>query len=246
LSQRGIFLNAGINKVDNAISTYNTLDVKRGIRSSRPINVNGNYNWWTWTSWSKHGGPKKWGLNISANGNGGRNFSFQRTIDTTSIKDFKNETNYVSYELNVGVNYDNPEKHSIEFRPKIGQNFSNNKSMELTQKNNFLSYGGYASGMVMLPGKLELSSNINVDLREGLAGFGAPVSITLWNASLSRKVFKKKDGKIILQANDILNQNRGFNRNINSNFISEERFSRIGQNFLLMFEWSFNKMPGSK
>jgi hypothetical protein len=118
--------------------------------------------------------------------------------------------------------------------------------MELTQKNNFLSYGGYASGMVMLPGKLELSSNINVDLREGLAGFGAPVSITLWNASLSRKVFKKKDGKIILQANDILNQNRGFNRNINSNFISEERFSRIGQNFLLMFEWSFNKMPGSK
>jgi hypothetical protein len=114
------------------------------------------------------------------------------------------------------------------------------------QKNSFLLYGGYVSGMIMLPGKLELSSNSNFDFRDGLAGFGVPFDLVLWNASLSRKIFKKKDGRIILEANDILNQNRGFNRNINSNFITEETFSRIGQNFLLKFEWSFNKMPGTK
>ena len=33
-------------------------------------------------------------------------------------------------------------------------------------------------------------------------------------------------------------------RNINNNFITEERYSRISRYFLLKFEWSFNKMPG--
>jgi len=237
LSQRGIFLNAGINFIDNAITTSNTLDVNKGTRTSRPVNVDGNYNWWTWSSWNKHGGPKKWGYNFALNANGGRNNNF--------LNNEKNQTTYNSYEFNAGINYDNPEKYSLELRPKIGQNFSKTKSISRNQKTDFLSYGGYVSGMIMLPGKLELNSNSNFDLREGLTGFGAATNIILWNASLSKKVFKKKDGKIILVANDLLNQNKGFNRNINSNFISEETFSRIGQNFLLKFEWSFNKMPGT-
>ena len=98
----------------------------------------------------------------------------------------------------------------------------------------------------MLPGKLELTSDCNFDLREGLDAFGPATNIILWNANLSKKIFKKKDGKLILEARDLLDQNKGFNRNISSNFITEERFSRIGQYFLLKFEWSFNKMPGAK
>ena len=183
---------------------------------------------------------------MSFNSNGGRNISFLRNITNNTVQDLKNVTNYTNLELNLSLNYDFPEKYSLEFRPKIGENLSTTKSEMNSQKNSFLLYGGYVSGMIMLPGKLELSSNSNFDFRDGLAGFGEPFDLVLWNASLSKKIFKKKDGRIILEANDILNQNRGFNRNINSNFITEETFSRIGQNFLLKFEWSFNKMPGTK
>ena len=246
LKQRGIFINAGINLMDNAISNFNTVDLSKGTRISRPINVDGNYNWWSWSNWNKHGGPKKWGYGVSFNANGGRNISFLRNITNNTVQDLKNVTNYTNLELNLSLNYDFPEKYSLEFRPKIGENLSTTKSEMNAQKNSFLLYGGYVSGMIMLPGKLELSSNSNFDFRDGLAGFGVPFDLVLWNASLSRKIFKKKDGRIILEANDILNQNRGFNRNINSNFITEETFSRIGQNFLLKFEWSFNKMPGTK
>jgi hypothetical protein len=65
------------------------------------------------------------------------------------------------------------------------------------------------------------------------------------NSSIGRTVFKDKSGKILLVSNDILDQNRGFNRNISSTFVTEERFLRVGQYFLLRFEWSFNKMPGN-
>jgi hypothetical protein len=239
LSGRGIFFNASFNKISNAITTSSTLDVKTGKRTSRPVNVDGNYNWWSWAEYNINGGEKKLGRGISINGSGGRNINF--------LNNEKNTTDYQHFELNLNLNYNFPDKYSFEFRPKIGQDFSTTTSISGgPRKTNYLSYGGYASGMVMLPGKLELTSDWNFDLREGLDEFGPATNIILWNANLSKKIFKKKDGKIILEARDLLDQNKGFNRNISSNFITEERFSRIGQYFLLKFEWSFNKMPGTK
>jgi hypothetical protein len=47
-------------------------------------------------------------------------------------------------------------------------------------------------------------------------------------------------------AHDILNQNIGFNRTINSNFISEQRYDRLSRYFLLSVAWNFNKMPGQE
>jgi hypothetical protein len=100
--------------------------------------------------------------------------------------------------------------------------------------------------MLMLPGKIEMNTDINFDLKQHLDAFASNPNQTIWNASLSKKVFKDKSGKIYLIANDILDQNKGFNRNINTNFISEERYSRISRYLLLKFEWSFNKMPGAQ
>jgi len=104
-------------------------------------------------------------------------------------------------------------------------------------------YGGNISGFIALPWKMELSSDVNFDFRQKLTNFPAPQNFTIWNASLSKAVFKKKTGKFILDANDILNQNRGFNRIINSSFVQEERYNRVSRYVLLRFEWTFNKMP---
>ncbi|ANE49535.1 outer membrane beta-barrel protein [Flavisolibacter tropicus] len=239
LSGRNLYFSASFNKVTNAITTASTLDLRTGKRTSRPVNVNGTYNWFTWGQIGKNGGEKKLGRRIGINANGGRNINF--------LNDEKNTTDYKSFDLNLSFYYDYPEKYSFEFRPKIAQNFSSTRSInDGTRKTNYLSYGGYISGMLMLPGKIELTSDCNFDLRQGLDAFAPATNIILWNANLSKKIFKKKDGKIILEARDLLDQNKGFNRNISSNFITEERFSRIGQYFLLKFEWSFNKMPGSK
>ena len=239
LGGRGIFASASFNKITNAITTDRTLDLTTGKQTSRPVNVNGNYNWFTWAEIRKNGGEKKLGRGINMEANGGRNINF--------LNEERNTTDYLHIEVGFNLNYDFPDKYSFEFNPQIGKDFSSTRSLtDGTRKTDYLTYGGRVNGMVMLPGKLELTSDCNFDLREGLDVFGPATNIILWNANLSKKIFKKKDGKIILEARDLLDQNKGFNRNISSNFITEERFSRIGQYFLLKFEWSFNKMPGSK
>ena len=237
LSGSGMWVSLSYNFTENAITNSNTIDPS-GRRTSMPVNIDGNQNWNFWGNWNKGQGEKKLNYSLQLNANGGRYNSI--------VNGDKNVTDYRFAEFTPGLNYSFPDKYSFELRPKVGHSSSKTKSFKRSANNDYFVYGGYVNGFVMLPGKIEVTSNVNFDLQSAVEGFGARSNIILWNASIARKVFKDKSGKIFLMANDLLDQNRGFNRNISSNFISEERFSRISRYFLLKFEWSFNKMPGTK
>ncbi|SHE89946.1 TonB-dependent receptor [Flavisolibacter ginsengisoli] len=236
LSARGIWLNLGINFTDNAITQDNTIDPS-GKRIFKPVNVNGNNNWYMWSEWNKGEGEKKFNHTVRLNGSGGRNINF--------INGQKNQTDYYHYEIAYGIRYEYPEKYSLNINPSLEYNASKS-SLNPNFKNNYFAYGGETEGYLMLPGKLELNTDCKVQLYQQLAAFGGNRNIIIWNANLSRKFFKDKSGKIIFAANDLLNKNQGFDRSINSSMISEERFQRISNYYMLKFEWSFNKMPGQK
>jgi hypothetical protein len=146
-------------------------------------------------------------------------------------------------DLGFALRYNNPDKFSFEINPRGGYNVTES-SLNPELKNNYWNYGGSVETTITLPGKIEFSSSCNFDLRQNLTAFAGNPNQTIWNASLSKKVFKDKSGKIYFIANDLLDKNKGFNRNISSNFISEDRYSRISRYFLLKFEWSLSKMPG--
>ena len=235
LSQKGFFGNFSYNIPVNSISFYNTLDVSTGKQTYTPINVNGNRNWNIWTNYFKDGGEKKLGYGFYANANGGRNINF--------INGERNATNYMTSDFNISLRYSNPEKNNLEIGPRIGYNTSKS-SLNKDFNSNYWNYGGRVRGMVMLPWKLELNTDCDFDLRQHLDAFLGNPNKTIWNASISKKVFKNKSGKFYFIANDLLDQNKGFNRTITSNFISEDRYSKISRYFLLKFEWTFNKLPG--
>jgi hypothetical protein len=151
----------------------------------------------------------------------------------------------MTLELNLGLGYEVTDKYRFNVGPKIAYNRSGS-SLQKNINTNYYTYGGRADGYVLLPGKIELSSDVNFDLRQRIASFDQNTNIIQWNGNLSRKIFKDKSGKIIFVANDILNQNKGYNRSINSNFITDDRFLRIARYFLLKFEWTFTKTPGGK
>jgi hypothetical protein len=176
---------------------------------------------------------------VNANVNGGRSVTF--------INGQQSINNYANIELHYGVRYSLKDKYNIEIKPKIGRNISQS-SLRKDVNNSYWTYGGNAEGYVMLPWKLELSSDVDFDLRQRIPAFAGNtnINIVLWNAELSRKIFKDKSGKFIFRANDILNQNKGFNRVINSNFVTDQRYQRVGQYFMLTFQWTFTKMPGQK
>jgi hypothetical protein len=236
LSQKGFFGNISYNIPVNAISFYNLLDVTTGKQVYTPVNVNGNRNWNVWMNYFKDGGEKKLGYSMYSNASGGRNINF--------VNGKRNTTKYVNSDLNLSLRYSVPDKKTLEIGPRIGYNTSTS-SLNKDLNSNYWNYGGRIYGMIMLPYKIELNSSCEFDLRQQLNAFQGNPNKTIWNASVSKKFFKDNSGRIYFIANDLLNQNIGFNRTINSNFISEDRYSKISRYFLLKFEWSFNKMPGA-
>ncbi|MEJ7738987.1 MAG: outer membrane beta-barrel protein [Chitinophagaceae bacterium] len=240
LSQRYIYVYSSYSIVENAISNFTIIDTSLGKQIYMPVNTNGNRNWNLYGGWQKRRGPKKLSYGVQLNGNGGLNNSFIQQKNNV----VKNKTDYKMLNLAVSIDYEEEGKKNFTIRPKIGYNTSKS-SVQSGIKNNYFTYGGNVNGFVMLPGKLELSSEVNIDLRQKLPNFPSNQNFVIWNASLSKKVLKKKTGKIIIDANDVLNQNRGFNRIINTSFVQEERYNRLSRYFLLRFEWTFNKMPGS-
>ncbi|RYZ56804.1 MAG: hypothetical protein EOO14_11815, partial [Chitinophagaceae bacterium] len=234
LKQTGIWASLNYNTTTNAIANRTTID-SRGVRTTMPVNVDGNKGWNFWGEWNKGEGSKKLIHTAMLELSGGINNNF--------INAFSNRTTYANYSIGYGLRYEVEEKWSLHIRPRIGYSQSLS-SLNKAAKTSFLTYGGESQGRLKLPGNFELVSDIELNLQQKLSAFNANPNIILWNAELRKTVFKNKSGIISLLARDILDQNRGFNRVINSNFITEDRFQRIGQYVMLKLEWSFNKMGG--
>jgi hypothetical protein len=237
LTGKSLYLDASYSFTQNDITNYNTINKETGARTYRPVNVNGNNNWNFWSYWSIGQGEKKLRHSIQFNASGGRNINF--------VDGDPNTNNSASFDFSYGIGYDVKDKYNISLRPRFGYNRSRS-SLQKTVNNNYFSYGGSFNGYLMLPGKIELSSDVNANLRQKIDAFDQNTNIVQWNGSISKKVFKDKSGKIIIVANDILKQNKGYNRVINSSFVTDERYLRVSRYFLLKFEWSFNKMPTGK
>src|SRR5206468_8095166 len=69
-------------------------------------------------------------------------------------------------------------------------------------------------------------------------------SVPLWNASLSKLVFKNKAGEIKLAVRDILNQNKSITTNIGENYFQTVRSNVLQQYVMISFTYSLNRMAG--
>lgn len=235
LSGRSIWINGGYNFTDRAISTISNID-SFGVRTYQPVNVNGNNNWYFYGNFefSRKDNKPYFGFNIESNG--GKNVSFLNT------KMNENQYTTLGFSFTLGIEKEN--KYSFQINPELKRNMSKS-SLRPDINNNYWSYGTSVEGSLQLPWKLEVRSNADFDFREKIAAFATNTNIINWSAYLEKKIFKKNTGKLIFSARDILNQNKGFNRTINSNFISDERYQRLSRYFMLGFQWSFTQMPGA-
>ncbi len=234
LSSRYFYVSGYYSAIENAIANSSTIDITTGKRTYTPINVNGNYNWSTSIQWSRGQGEKKFRHNAYSYVNGGRN--------VVIINGNRGYNNYTTYQTNYNTSYNVTDKYNFYLGPQISYNKSKS-SLQTSIDNNYFTYGGRAGGYVMLPGKIEVSTDVNAQLRQKVGVLTQNTDIIMWNANISRKVFKDKSGKVFLVANDILDQNKGWNRSINGETITDSRFLSVSRYFLLKFEWTFNKMP---
>lgn len=227
---RGIWANANFTITENAITNLNTIN-QNGIRTNQAINVNGNYNGNIWSSYNFEVKPQ---MNLSFNFNPSVNRYINyvngvRNINNTSTMGFGISLGYFADKwINFWVNLEADHSYS---KSSINNN--------ITTK--YWSFNSYPNFNIKLPKKfyIEMESQINVYQKTSV--FNATQNTYLVNASVKKAFTKDEKFEVKLYVNDIFNQNRGINRNITSNFISETRSDVIQRFFLLSVIYNFSK-----
>ncbi len=95
------------------------------------------------------------------------------------------------------------------------------------------------------PGDWVLGSTFNYSFNSGLAS-GYNANLPLWNASIAKELFRKRQGEIKLVIVDILNQNVNVSRNITTNYIQDVQNNVLKQYFLLTFTYNLKMFPGQQ
>lgn len=231
LSQRSIYMNFNYSVVQNDFSTINFVD-QLGRRISQPVNVSGNYNIGSYFYYYKM--LKKPAARLGFDGNINKNHN------TNYINTLKNINN--SYNLSLGprISFIKDKKYDITLSPRVGWTKSTT-SIRPDEPTRYWTQDHYADVTFFLPWKFEFNSDITFSLRQKTDAFDRNTNATRWNARLDKKFLKKNAGVLRISAFDILDQNIGFQRTVNSNFISERTYDTFRRYMMLSFIYNFSK-----
>jgi hypothetical protein len=198
-----------------------------GRQLNKPVNVNGCYN-----------------LNVAMEN------TFPLTKQRTSIKTntllaFRQDVTYNNlmkvqakgFNITQAVGFSWAYKKAFDFTTSarasyIGMLYSPQQNIN----SNYLTYALSISCNVNLPLGLTVSSSLDYKLNSNrIPGYNSAAS--LLNASLSKKVLRHKQALIRVQGLDLLKQNVGINRTINSNYIEDMQAMVMQRFFIVAFTY---------
>jgi uncharacterized membrane protein YgcG len=196
----------------------------------------------------------------NVNGNWNGDIRFNTTQPLRNKKFTINSNSYVSYRENIG--YSNNEENlnkqtnlsenlsfnynSSKMRFSVRGNISYNKvknSLEGQQDREYFNYGSSADAMAYLPLDFSVQSDLRYSTNSGYSD-GFKQNELLWNASIEKLIFKKKNGILRLKIYDILQQRSNIRRNITSNFIRDTTTNTLNSYFILHFVYRFTYFTG--
>lgn len=231
LSESGIWASINYSTVQNDFSSLTT--IKDGMRITQPINVNGNYNWNGYLDYNRKL-LKKVRLYVgpSVSANISRNVNF--------IDGLENTNNNQRLGGGMSIRYEIEKKFSISLRPNISYNKSKS-SLRPDVVTKYWTQEHEVWANLSLPWKIDINTDCSFNLRQKTDAFDRNTNSIRWNANIERKILKGDAGRIRFSAFDILDQNIGFNRSINSNFINERTYDTFRRYFMLSVIWNFSK-----
>jgi hypothetical protein len=217
----------------NDIVTKSTVDPTTGKRVSTYENVNGNYR-----------GNIRLIVNTPLKN---RKFS----INTMTFGMFSNSNGFVNGEKNGSKTLSIMERAGIDFRSDFfdfGLNanlrYQNTRnSLQGQQDLNTFNYGGGATTSIYLPWNIRVESDITYSTNSGYTS-GFEQNEWLWNASLSKSLFKNNAGTIRLKMYDILQQRSNISYSVSSSNIRYSEYNTLKSYCMVHFVYRFSIFKG--
>ncbi len=239
--QRSIMAHVNFQTTSNSISNMVTYDQQTGGRTTRPENIDGNWN--------------AFGM-----------FMFNTAIDSTGYFNVNSFTT-LRYANNVGyvsVDRQSDSQESTTRTMTIGErlagSFRNDwlelelngqlqymRARSVLQENNNLdtwtfSYG--ASVMLTAPWGTQLSTGLNMNSRRGYNDAAMNTNELIWNAQLSQSFLRGNALTVMLQFYDILHEQSTFSRAISATQRSDTEYNAITNYAMLHVIYKLNIFGG--
>ena len=222
----------------NDIVSWTKTNRNTGARESTYDNINGNWNTSARFITNQPLRNIKFSLfSMSfASYNNSKGFSSIITdTEETSIKEM-NTSKRLNLGERMGVNY-----RSDQFDMSVNGNVSYNKvdnTLPGQQNQEYFNYGGGAQTTIYLPLDFLIESDINYSTNSGYAD-GFDQKEMLWNAAISKQLFKQKNGTLRFKIYDILKQKSDVSRAVTSNYIRDTTTNTLTSYFMVHFVYRF-------
>ena len=217
----------------NDIVTSRMTDRETGKKESTYENVNGNWN-----------ANARFMTNQPLG-------SIKFTLFSMSFASYNNSNGFSNGEKNtskrlnlgetLGVNY-RSDMFDVSARGNVSYNKVDN-TLAGQQNQEYFNYGGNAQTTIYLPKDFIVESDINYSTNSGYAD-GFEQKELLWNASISKQIFKQKNGTLRFKIYDILKQKSDISRSVTSNYIRDTTTNTLTSYFMFHFVYRFNIFKG--
>ena len=238
--KRSIVLYGNYRHIRNSISDFVVYDPATGGRTSRPENINGNWN-------------------VNAG------LTFNTALDSTAHWNIGSDTrlrynNFVSYVAQDKADAAKNTTRSYNLNHRLSFGYRNDW-LEITLDGNvtyqhsrnelqptadldtwLLHYGGQF--LVRLPYDFEISMNLHERSRRGYNDATMNTNELLWNGQISKPFLKNKSLIVALNFYDLLGQQSNYERWVNANGRTDTRYNSVNSYAMLHVRYRLNMFGG--
>ena len=241
--QQGIFSWFWFSATRNSIDNKTTYDAN-GVRTTMPMNINGNWNGGLGLGFNTGFGKEKaFNLDVDLGGDFTRNVGFynNESGDGESA-DMRSVTR--SFSLDTGLEFSyRTEQISASLNGRL--NFARSKN-DLNPMGNMKTYDfSYGAELEWTaPWGTSLSTDIGMNSRRGYSQREMNTNELLWNAQIAHSFLRGRALTVMLEVNDILGQQTNISRNIDALMRTDSRNNAIYQYGMLRVVYRFNILGG--